>query len=113
MWTRRRLRLANHRTARTRRRAERGRIPAGRATAAVVRERTVSQWSAVEVGPGGRWVYASTHENGRIGIIRWNPLTGESLPQFGGSGSDTFQIAVSADERCVVASIYNAVRVLK
>src|SRR5262249_34851380 len=53
-------------------------------TGTALREHTVSQWSAVEVGPG-RWVYASVYEKVKktLGIIRWDPLTGELLPHFG------------------------------
>lgn len=79
----------------------------------VMRERPASVWTVVEVGPGGRWVYASEHAGGKFGIVRWNPLTGEALPPFGESGRDLYQLAVSADERCAVAAIYAAVRVLK
>ena len=81
-------------------------------TGAVLRECPARSWTVIEIGPGGRWVFVVAHEKGRFGIVRWDPLTGESLPPFGESGNDMFQIAVLADERCVVAAVYNAVRVL-
>jgi WD40 repeat protein len=83
------------------------------ATGADLRARAAHSWMALEIGPGGRWVYVSTYENNKLGIVRWDPLTGHELPAFGQAKRDLFQIAVSADERCVVASIYAAVRVLK
>lgn len=84
-------------------------------TGDVIRGRPATPWTSVEIGPGGHWVYLSVYDNDtkKIGILRWNPLTGEELPVFGWSRRDLFHLAVSADERCVVASIWEAVRVLK
>ena len=83
------------------------------ATGAIKRERSAKVWNPVEIGPGGRWVYTSAHETGKFGIVRWDPITGQALPPFGSSGRDIFQLAVSADEGCVAASIWENVRVLK
>jgi WD40 repeat protein len=63
-------------------------------------------------GPGNQWVHLRVSDGG-IGILRWNPLTGETLPVFGKSGHDIFQIAVSGDGSTVVASIYESVRLLQ
>jgi WD40 repeat protein len=84
-------------------------------TGDVIRGRPASPWTSLEIGPGGRLVYLSVYDDdtGKIGILRWNPLTGQVLPVFGWSRRDLFHLAVSADERCVVASIWEGARVLK
>jgi hypothetical protein len=82
-------------------------------TGALVRERIVSGFVAFDIGPGGRLVYATRYGKKKQGIVRWNPLTDTTLPVFGEAGGDTYQLAVSADERCVLATRYDAVRVLK
>ena len=68
--------------------------------------------SPLAFGPKNQWVYTRVSDRG-IGILRWNPLTGETLPVFGKSGHDIFQIAVSGDGHTVVASIFESVRVLR
>jgi WD40 repeat protein len=85
------------------------------ATGDISRGRPANPWTCVEIGPGGRWVYTSQYDDktGKIGVLRWNPLTGRTLPAFGWSKRDLFHLAVTADERCVVASIWEAIRVLK
>jgi hypothetical protein len=80
------------------------------ATGEVGRELPVDSSSAVEIGPGGKWVYAGVFDNPRIGVLRWNPLTGETLPAFGWSRRDLYHIAVSADERVVAAAVWDGVR---
>lgn len=81
-----------------------------RDTGAVLRRLPVDEWSAVEIGPGGRWVYAATYASGRVGVTRWDPLTGRKLPAFGRYTGDLCQIAVSRDERLVLGSRWDEAR---
>jgi WD40 repeat protein len=82
------------------------------ATGEVKQSRPCWYGSPFAFGPKNQWVYMRDSDRG-IGILRWNPLTGETLPVFGKSGNDIFQIAVSGDGSTVVASIFESVRVLR
>jgi WD40 repeat protein len=81
---------------------------------AVARDFPLRSTEVCEPGPGGRLVYAGIHPVpgwAVAEIVRWNPLTGETLPPFGRHKSIIQRLAVSADEKWVAAANGDDVRV--
>lgn len=75
-------------------------------------ELTLRYGDAVEIGPGGRFVYLGSREFQKsVAVFRWNPLTDDWLPEFGRHNGYLQQLAVSADEQWVAASTSDLVRV--
>lgn len=84
-------------------------------TGAVARDFALSNYQDVcEPGPGGRWMYVAPHLRGadwrNVGIVRWNPLTGEQLPPFAKSAYTIVLLAVSGDEKWIASGGYNMIR---
>jgi WD40 repeat protein len=78
---------------------------------AVKRQLPLDAGAAVEIGPDSSWVYAAVSEGRRTGVLRWDPLTGRTLPAFGHVVGYFRQLAVSTDGRWVVGSRWDDVRV--
>jgi WD40 repeat protein len=78
----------------------------------VVSECPQMRGGAMEVGPGGRLVYLANRPKPYwTHIVRWDPLTGETLPAFALHKHFVRQIAVSADEKWVAGSGSDTIRV--
>jgi WD40 repeat protein len=70
------------------------------------RQDVVGDFRLVEVGPGGRLIYlvVFTRSSKGMSVVRWNPLTGKTLPPFAHRGQGGhLRLAVSADERWVAS----------
>jgi WD40 repeat protein len=65
----------------------------------------------VEVGPGGRLVYL-THRPAEdaVEIVRWDPLTGATLPPFARHKGFLLKLAVSTDAKWVAGSSSDTIR---
>jgi WD40 repeat protein len=78
---------------------------------AVMRQLPLKSYAAVEIGPDSKWVYATVVDGRRTGVLRWDPLTGQTLPAFGHIVGGSCQLTVSTDGRWVVGSRLGDVRV--
>ncbi len=78
---------------------------------AVLRRCPAGLGQAVEVGPGGRFVYLAGGSGEWVKIVRWNPHTGKGLPAVVRHKGSVRRLAVSADEKWVAGAGGNAVRV--
>jgi WD40 repeat protein len=82
------------------------------ASGEVLRKCPEKHGSGMEVGPGGRLLYLTHHPRTYwIEIVRWDPLTGETLPAFAHHKGYLRLLAVSADEKWVAGSTNDTIRV--
>jgi WD40 repeat protein len=83
-------------------------------TGDVARDFPMAFSEVCEPGPGGRLIYVGAHpvrHHAIAEIVRWNPLTGETLPPFARHASVIQRLAVSADEKWVAGSNSEYIRV--